>query len=192
MSTMAVTNDTVRLRLPTKTDTWMLFLFCVFPLHLRAYLAFFYALPSYLLQMDIWDITGVLSYVLLFALIESVLFLAYILFINIALPKRLFRQHFLAQGVLFMAASFIWIIPLHYQQSIVDRLSYNMTMYYSLVSIWLISFLLFIVGFSILLRRNDKLERAIIALGEKTAPLSMIYLALDMLALLVVITRLVV
>jgi hypothetical protein len=188
---MTSSNDTVRHRIPTRSDTWYLFLVCLFPVHIRAYLVFFYALPSYLLYIDIWGILGIFAYVQLLALLESLLFLAGLLFTNISLPREWFRQKFLPQGTVVMLASFLWIIPLHYQNQIVGSLSYNLFYYYILVAIWALSFLAVIIGAARRLRRKPGFEKFIRALAERLSPLSILYLAVDLLALIIIAIRLV-
>ena len=60
--------DVLKARIPTKRETWLLFLGCVLLIHIRAYLVFFNQFPSLILYMTAGKVLGFFAYVQVFAL----------------------------------------------------------------------------------------------------------------------------
>lgn len=184
----AATDDTLKQRIPLRKEAWALFLVCMLPVHLRAYLAFFYALPSYIKYVTSWGIWGTFSYIQLFALVESVLIFVFLLIVNISLPKRFFREKFLPQGIVFLLVIFVWIFPLHYQQEIFDL---DLRLRYLLSFFWLLSIAAAIFYSSRALRRSVKFERLVLAFGERVEMLGLLFFGIDILAFVTVAVRLI-
>lgn len=85
-------------RLPAKRDAWLVFSACIFPLHIWATIVFLYNFPSLILKANIWEIAGVLAYMLVFALLESFFLFIFLVLLSAILPSRLFRERFVYLG----------------------------------------------------------------------------------------------
>ena len=181
--------DSVKHRIPTRRELWLLFVAVVFPLNVWSILMFLHESPAYMRRMGVGDMFGIFSYSQAFALIESLVVLGALVFVCIALPRRMFKDKFVAQGTIFMFVTFIWIIPVHYQIQILDKLSWNMAIYQVGVVIWIITFFLAIVGMSLMIRRSQKAEQGANTFVEKLAVLSAIYILIDIVGFIVVIYR---
>ena len=179
----------IRERLPKLEEIVAVFSVSLFLVHLRAYLITFNAVPAYLKRMSFWDMLGIVAYVQIVALLEALFFLLMALFVNITLPKRFFREKFATQGVIFVAITFTWIIPIHYQNKIIAALYGNYAKYYMVVGSWAILYFGVLVFLSVLLRKNPKFENLIDAAIENISPLAVIYLILDLFYVGIIIVR---
>lgn len=94
-------------RLPTKHEGFLVFITAFVVIYVWSTLAFFNYLPGWMLFLDAWTIAGIFAYSQVFALFESLLVLLILLVIAAALPGRLFRDRFVAQGaaIVFLAAA---------------------------------------------------------------------------------------
>ena len=181
--------DLIKERFPSKQEIVLLFFICLIPVHIWAYIIFFYDVPAYILRMGIWDILGILAYIQVVALVESFIFLLGWIFVNITLPTRFFRDKFLPMGVVLMIITFFWIMILHYQETIIAALAYNMSYYQIFVLLWIIAYFAIIVALSILIRRSQQFEEILCKVPEKFSPLAILYLALDAVAIVFLAIR---
>lgn len=177
------------LRLPNRREVGLLFAACAFPLHTWALLMFFHQLPAYLLQMSLGSALAVLAYALALALIESLLALGTLVLAAMALPRRVFQERRVALVALGFLMTFLWVIPVHFQTTILNRLSWNMIAYQALVMGWLLSYLSALIFFSHRLLRRGEFHQRVIAFFDRLSLLALIYLPIDVICLLVVIWR---
>jgi hypothetical protein len=175
--------------IPNRREVLLLFAACAFPLHTWALLMFFHQLPAYLAQMSVWDALAVLAYVMALALIETTLTLGVLVFAAIALPQRVFKDRRPALVALGFLITFVWVIPVHFQNVVLDRLAWNMGLYYLLVAAWVISYLGVLIGLSRRLLRSQDFHRRLVSFLDRLTPLALFYLPIDLLCLLVVIVR---
>jgi len=178
--------------MPTKREILLLLMVCVLPIHFRSILIFFHSLPSFLLSTSVWDTIGIFSYVQVFSLLETVLIIAAFVFICASLPRKIFRNKFVAQGTIIIVLTTLWVIPLQYQTSILSSLNWNMRAYQIIAAIWIIFYLVVIVFTSLLIRSKQETENLINQSVEKILPLSSFYLLLDAVCILVLFYRLVI
>lgn len=178
-------------RLPRLDEIAAVFSISLILIHLRAYLITFNAIPAYLKRMSFWDMLGIVAYVQVVALLEAFLLLMMVLFVNFTLPKNLFREKFVSQGAIFVTATFLWIIPIHYQEKIITALYGNLATYYALVGVWAILYFVLLIVLSILLRKYSKFEKSVQTIMERIQPLAAIYLVIDILYIAVIIVRLI-
>lgn len=90
----------LRHRLPTKQDIMQVLgttLFLVFGWSLRG---FFFLAPSFLLNHSLATIVGILSYMMGFALFESLLVMSGLISLCVVLPRSWFREGFAYKGSL--------------------------------------------------------------------------------------------
>jgi len=152
-------------------------------------MAFLHKVPSYLLRFNVGEIISILAYVLAFALLESLLFLGAIVLLSFVLPRHVILDRFISQGTILALTTMLWIIPIHYKKVILKTLSLK-SIDASLVNgFWLISFLLILVGLSIQIRRFPKFEAIIIAFADRLTVLGVLFLALDIVSVIIVTFR---
>ena len=181
--------DLIKERIPGKRESLLLFVVCMLPVHIWAYVVFFYEVPGYILRMDIWELLRVLAYIQLVALGESVVFWVGILFINITLPTRFFRKKFLPSGIVVMLMIFIWIIPLHYQPLIFEKLEDNTGLYQILMLLWVLLIFGIMFGALRLIHRNQRFADCLSAIPERLTLLAIIFLVLDLFGFLLLVFR---
>jgi hypothetical protein len=87
-------------RFPGKQDAWLVFSACIFPIHIWITIVFLYNFPSLILKANLLQIMSVLSYSLVFALLESLILFGILVLLAAILPKRLFRERFVILGSL--------------------------------------------------------------------------------------------
>lgn len=178
-----------RSRFPSKKEAIAVFIVVVFPLHARAYLALFHDVPGYILHLSVWDIVGITGYVQLVALIESLLFLGFFTFISITLPNRAWRDGFVQKSAVTYLILFPWILPIHYQNQILNLVNGDLGKYAILMLGWI---LLAFVVLSIALtgvHRSKVWQSRIDRLIAFFSPLSSVYLAVDLMLAVVLLIR---
>jgi len=190
-TTVTVNQPSSLLRnLPTRAEWRLLYATTAIPVHLWAVLLFFYSLPAYLVRMNIWTMLGILAYVLALALLESLLVTAVLAVIALILPHRFFKQYFIPQGVLIILLSTLWLIPVHFALINTAQVWLSPSIDALLPTVWLISLVGALLGFSVLLRRRPGVARFLTDLAERFTILSTVYLGLDLFALMAIILRL--
>ncbi|MBN1146839.1 MAG: hypothetical protein JXA78_06260, partial [Anaerolineales bacterium] len=110
-------------------------------------------------RMLFGDMVGIFAYSQAVALIESLLFWGFLVFVCISLPRKLFKDWFVSQGALMVMGAFILVIPMHYQMSIIEGLQWNMGLYRILVVVWVLLCLAGLIGASMLIRRSPKFKK---------------------------------
>lgn len=180
----------IKQRIPTRQDSLLLFAVCIVPLHIWSILIFFFNLPAVAMRADTWMILGVFSYIQVFALLESIIVFAFLIFVNISLPRNLFRDRFVAQGTIIFLAAFFWLMPIHLNRYIVSAIS-NYMNYSLFLFIWTALFFAMLIGGSMLLRRFNHLERYINQFAERLLLLAVVYIIVDLSCFLIICTRLI-
>jgi hypothetical protein len=150
---------------------------------------FLYEVPVYVRRMSFFDIVGVFSCAQIFTFIESLFLLGVFIAAAFILPNEILGEKFVAQGTITAVAIYIWGIPAYYQARILQWLSWELIAYVALFTLWIISFIAVVVGFSIWIRRNQQVKKTILTFVDKIILLSMVYLFIDGLAFLVVLYR---
>jgi hypothetical protein len=133
--------------------------------------------------MNIWEIIGVLSYPLLFALIESILFLGGLVLLAVILPGKFFRDRFISQGSLAGLLATLSMVTAHLYGS--DFGVWSVRGFGK----WLLVLLAAIVLSWLLVYFFKRLNDAIESIVKWLSPLSIAYLVVDVLAVFVVIFR---
>ncbi|MBE9474304.1 MAG: hypothetical protein IMY85_05390, partial [Chloroflexi bacterium] len=87
-------------RFPSRVDLWLTLSSIIFVVNVWAIINILRAIPSWILSRTIWEIVGIISYPLAFALLESIVFLLGLVILAVILPGKLLRDNFVAQGSL--------------------------------------------------------------------------------------------
>jgi len=168
-----------------KAEYFKLFLVCSIPIHIWAYINLFNDIPAMQLQMSIWRILSVASYVLTFALFESLLIFGLIFLICLLLPERLFGVKLIHLVAIIVITVSILISFIHlYDYWEIDSLSF---------ADWIVSWVLFGLFITItllfFLTRYKRVQKGFQSVIDRLAILSLVYISLDILGLFVITVR---
>jgi len=135
--------------------------------------------------MSIWRILSVASYVLAFALFESLLIFGLIFLICLLLPERLFGVKLIHLVAIIVITVSILISFIHlYDYWEIDSLSF---------ADWIVSWVLFglFVTITLLffLTRYNRVQKGFQSVIDRLAILSLVYISLDILGLFVITVR---
>jgi len=181
----------------SKQGLWSLFLVCAFPLHIWTIILAFRDFSWVTERTNSWDAVGVLSYGLIFALIESLAVFLFIALLGFLVSKKweedrrnaLLGTLVLIASLWAMVSYLYFILQVSIPEQTIDFLS---NLAHPLRFLYVISLVL--VGLTVTLPtcfilRSDKFLRFIKGLFERLSLLTMIYLFFDFIGLIIVIIR---
>ena len=172
-------------KLPARSEYIKLFLMCSFPIHVWAYIDLMNVMPSMFLQMSDWRMLGVISYVLDFALLESIFIFVILFLASLLAPGGLFDLKIVHIDALFVFAASISAIFIHlYHQWDIKWMGFT-NWVVTWILIGLLLFILAIIGF----RRMPRMQRLFQAGIDRLAVLSTVYISLDLLGVFVILAR---
>lgn len=174
-------------RLPPREQARLLFFAIVFPVNFWALLVFLQELPAYILRLNVWDITGILAYILTIALADSLILFMLVAVILFFLPAFLRRLHYAAAGTSIAYLTVLWLILIQYQEKIGVRLPIIQQRWF--IWVWLAGLLACVSVVLYLLNHFEKLEQFLRSFLDRLSLLSTVYLFLNLAGLLVVIGR---
>lgn len=162
---------------------WLTLSSIIFLINVWAIINILRAIPSWILSRTIWEMIGIISYPLIFALIESLLFLVGLIILAVILPKQILRCNFVALGSLAALLATLGMIVAHF--------------YGEDLGIWTLKdfgkYLLVLIGLVIvswvLVYYLKRLKRTIESIASRLTPLSTVYLSLDIIAVMVIVIR---
>lgn len=169
-------------RLPQNEDLLLVFGSGVFIIHLWALYNLFYILPAWILRMNIHDLIGAISYVLVFALLESTVLWGTLTLAAIILPPTWFRDYFLVQGASLILLTTIFAMILHFSYALVA------TNNQALVGI-IIVFLILTLFALIVIRKSQRVEKVWRKILQMTIVPAFFYIPFDLIGLVVIILR---
>ncbi len=132
--------------------------------------------------MNIWDVVGVTSYVLAFALFESLIYVLPLMLVALILPEKT-RSHFVPLGSLAAIITGVWLMfvnirGFYYGAVTLEQFLLGLGLY--LISILVPSFLIL---------RFRRFEQAIASIVDRFTVLAYIYLPLACIGALIVLIR---
>jgi hypothetical protein len=181
----------------SKQGLWSLFLTCAFPFHFWTLILAFRDISWVTERTNSWDAIGVISYGMLFALVESILLFLVVTLLGLITPKRwsvnkriaLLSLLFLITALWAMIAQLLFLWNINFPISILRFIAHTAhplrVLYASSFVIVLPTVLL--PAYSFL--RSDKLLLFIQDLTDRFSTLTMLYLFFDLIGLVLVILR---
>lgn len=161
----------------------MLLAACAFPVHVWAIVNVLRELPAWLLRLNVWELVGVISYTLVFSLVESLLFLLALVLLAVFLPKRLYRDRLVATGTMIVVLTSTWAIAAHYNSDAIREWGLRD------FALWGGLYLLSIVAGWLFVYLTKRLQRALVAVADRLVVLAGVYLAVDIVAMFIVLVR---
>lgn len=181
----------------TKQGLWSLFLMCTFPLHLWALILAFQDVAWVTERTNAWDAVGVVSYALLFALIETILVFLTFTALGFLIPRRWQpnkRTGFLILLVLLLSAwgiisqlLFLWHINLPESAiQFLARSEHPLRYLYTGILTIVIPTIVLPVYFFL---KSDRMLVRIEDLADRLSVLVGLYLFFDVIGIIIVIIR---
>ena len=161
----------------------MLFAACAFPVHVWAIVNVLRELPAWLLRLSLWELIGVISYTLVFTLVESLLFLLTLVLPATILPARLYRDRLVATGTMIVALTSLWAVAAHYNSEAIRAWGLRE------FALWGGLYLVSIVAGWLSVYLAKRLQRVLVAVADRLVVLTTVYLAVDIVALLIILVR---
>ncbi len=155
----------------------------VFPIHVWSLINVTREVPAWILRLSISELVGVVAYAQLYALLDTLLIFIPLLLLAALLPATLSRNKFVAMGTAVIFISSAWFIFLHMNGQIIEQRQFVV------LGIWGVSYLLILAAAFVFIRKNQKLETAIVSFVQRVSILSVLYLIIDLLSLVVIVVR---
>ena len=163
-------------RFPQYRDSYILFSSCSIPIHIWAILNLLFYLPPVISRANLFEIIGVMGYVLGVAFLDSVILFITLFLLSIFLPTKLFRARFLSVGSMLGFYFVLWAVSL--QPQWIPVKNYNFPIFLSII---LASYLLLV--------RYPKFELRINSMAKRFSVLGSTYLLIDFFGILIVVVR---
>jgi hypothetical protein len=179
--------NALKSRLPSRSEALSVFsIFVFFVFSWTLYRTFFYV-PSWLEYLSLWSVLVIVAYVLAFALLESALLLALLVFFSLFFPTKVFKEKYVLQGSSLAVLVCVGAVLLQRKINLVYRLELWQLLIYPLAGLLFSVLLVLLLAF--LFRRFERLSRLVSALVERMVIFVYIYVPLGLLAVLVVLVR---
>ena len=149
------------------------------PIHLWALLMIAATVPQWLLRLNAMQLIGSISYSLLFALLETLIVFAVVLLLLLILPKRLIGANPIPWAAVAVALTLLLMVFIIFTPFVQQ----------TRLIIGFLVYLVLLVAGTIALRRSSRLARAVAAVVDRLIPLAVLYIILDILAVIVVLIR---
>jgi hypothetical protein len=181
----------------SKQGFWSLFLICAFPLHIWTIILAFRDFSWVTERTNSWDAIGVVSYGLLFALIESVVIFLIMVLLGFLVSKTWGEDRRIALlGMLMLIASVWAMVSYLYfmlQVSIpAETITFLVNLAHPLRFLYAVSLALAGISVAIpayLVLRSEKFLQGVKGLFERLSLLTLFYLFFDFVGLVIVIIR---
>jgi hypothetical protein len=169
-------------RFPSKRDISSAYLAGLFPLQVWALYNALHELPAWSLQMGVWDVIGVTSYIQAFVLVEGIAVLLPVLVLSALLPARWLRDRFISSATVVIYVSAGWFVLAHFHDFTVRYWSFEQLLP------WLAAFLLSqLVGLYAV--HQSRVESLVLRFVARIVIVSALYLCLSVFALVIVFSR---
>jgi hypothetical protein len=175
--------DAIKQRLVSRDQVMITFAVIVFVVHIWSIYNLLVEVPAWLLRLSSWELVGVISYTLVFALIESLIILIILVFVATILPECWFRQRFVAISSLFVFLAAIWVIPVHLYEDAIRSWGIPGAMVF--ISLVFVTF----VAVNFFVFRSTRFENKIVSIMQRITVLAILYLMIDLIAFMIVLGR---
>lgn len=133
--------------------------------------------------MSLWELIGVISYPLLGALVETLVVFVGFVILAMILPENWLRKKFVAMVTAVIFILSIWVAVLQYNPSWIGNRAVVPLV------IWAGTLALALAGGCFIVQTRKPLRKRIITFVRRLAPLSNLYLFIDVIAFLIVLGR---
>jgi len=181
LEVLATFKEAVQARLPNQRQIYPVLSVLLFVIFSWTLYRMFYFVPSWLGDYKLSDALVICAYVVVFALLESLVMLGIFLVSAAVLPAKFFRKEFSAQGSLLAVFLGAGAYLLQRKMKIIYTLNLQEITAYPLVILALIFGLIFISAF--ILNRLPEFTRSITSLADRFTVFLYIYIPLSLVSL---------
>ncbi len=172
-------------RFQSRADLLTLFAICAFPIHVWAIYRIIQEVPQWLLRLTIPQLIGVVGYVLMFTLLETIIVFLAVLLLFLILPSRWFdRGRLLPFAAIALTLTTAFVVWLTLTQE--NDLSRGQLVGTAVGVVVLAALLGLTYAW---LHRSPTATRRVTALVERLVPLALLYVFLDILGVGLVLVR---
>jgi hypothetical protein len=169
-------------RFPSKRDISSAYLAGLFPLQAWALYNALPEVPAWSLQMGVWDVIGVTSYIQAFVVVEGVAVILPLLVLSALLPARWLRDRFISSAAVVIYVSAGWFVLAHFHDFTVRYWSFGQFLP------WLAAFALSLL-LALYAVRQSRVESLVLRFIDRIVIVSALYLCLGVVALAIVLGR---
>ena len=184
---MATFKERLESKLPSRQEVLPVCSVIVFIVFTWTLYRMFFQIPSLLFYMRVWDVLIIISYVLMFALFESVIVLGLLLIFSLVIPAKYFKDNFVAQGSTVVLMISMGAVALQRKMNIMYRLDGWELILYPFIFLAAIVFVIFVSSF--IYDRFKILPRIINTVAERMIVFVILYVPLSILGMLLVFVR---
>ena len=177
----------LRDKLPSRQEGLLVFSIVVFIDFTWMLYRFFYQVPSWLGYLKIWGVLVIAAYALSFALLESLIFMAFIVLLSLIFPARHMKDKFVVQGATLAVAIGMGAVLLQRKITIISRLEVWQILVFALAFLILLALLILVS--SLLFERFGVVAHLIYAAADRMTLFTYLYVSLGLLGLVVVVLR---
>jgi hypothetical protein len=179
--------NSLKAKLPSRQEAFAVFSVILFIVFSWTLYRVFWWVPSWLEYLSIWGILIIVSYVLAFALFESLAVFILVATIGLILPKKYFKDQYIVQGC--SLAALLGLVAFLVQRKI--SLIYRLELWQTVAYPWLIllGILALVPVISMVFKRFQGLARLALAVAERMTIFAYVYMPLGLIGLLVVVIR---
>jgi hypothetical protein len=191
MQAFRITLDMLRRKLPGRAEVLSVFnvlIFVVFGWSIRGFL---YEIPSFLLYLNLGDMTAVVFYMMAFAFLECVLLTAGLVLVSLILPSTWLRTGFAYKGflIILVATTGFILFQGYYKVGFFQNLINNDYSPFRPVLIGMVLGLVLLAGLFWLFHNRPRLQKYLSAFIDQFSVFSYIYVPLGVIGILVVFVR---
>lgn len=171
-------------RLPPRQEATTIFLACVIPVYFWSFIQLPYKIPNWILYLNTWDLIGVISYTLAFALFESLIIFFMLVALIVILPARFFRLSFVALPTMILFLTTFWAIMIHdffdILYGIIGRWQYLL---------WIVLYIGSLAASLYIIQRNIRLQDMLISFNNQFRLLSIICVFISIPGIIMILIR---
>jgi hypothetical protein len=159
------------------------FVACSFPIFVWTFYRLFDLLPSWVINLSLWEVIGITAYTLAFSLLESLL--VWLLFVAAAalLPRAWLRDRLVVHTTIVVWVTTIWAIAIHLLSGGDSAWSFQISLP------GLAAYVLSIVAVKLLLWKVEVLQVWLDGLVRRIAVLASVYILTGLAGMLIVLVR---
>jgi hypothetical protein len=165
-----------------KKFTWQeigqVFAFCAFPAHVYTIYNLLEDIPNWYLYMDLWRLAGIISYSLIFALIESIALFLIVFAVGLLIPKRVLKDNFVPLSGIFILEATGFAMLLHLMPEL-----------FMTIRRWVKAFYIGVLISLPVLYFIEPIKKAVRFVLDRLSILSFAYVGIDLIAIIIVIIR---
>lgn len=148
---------------------------------------FFIQVPSWIFYMDAGRLLVMFAYVVSYSLVESLVLMAFVIFLCLVFPPRMFKEQFVAQGTIQVLV--ISLITYFIRQEIELFQKYEI---WKLLAVPLVALLVIaasVILFAWVIRRFQAVRRLVVSFADRMTIFAYLYLPVGIAGMALVVIR---